>query len=334
MGRAVSGSSAHRRGGFAGDARSMGRHTSQTGRCTSWAGADYEPSLPETDRRLWTRGWARDERDEWTCLSRELGIDDERLYVAGCDGLRALRRSDGEREWFGEASLRSGVAVGDDRVYANGDDLLAVDATSGAVDWQAPTGGERLTRPAVAGETVVHTNRADGVVTAFDLEGEQRWQYRTGVETRSPTIDRGTVYIATADDPGRAGELLALNLVDSSVRWRAGTTGTVKRGTRPVVGNERVFLGCNGTDAGRLIALDRVDGAERWTFTDENSSVYEPALADGAVYAGSNDDHVYAFDRDGHPRWELETDRTVGTVVAGDDLVFASAGALLGLSRE
>jgi outer membrane protein assembly factor BamB len=289
---------------------------------------------PADGQTQWPVGWDGTEFDERLCLSRELGIDDERLYVAGCDGLRALRRSDGEREWFAETSLRSGVAVGPARVYANGDDLVAVDATSGEVDWRAPTGGERLTRPAVARETVVHTNRVDGVVTAFDLEGEQRWEYRTGVETRNPTIDRGTVYIATADDPARAGELLALNLGDGSVRWRAGTTGTVKRGTRPVVGDERVFLGCNGTDAGRLIALDRVDGAERWTFTDENSSVYEPALADGAVYAGSNDDHVYAFSRDGQPRWELETDRTAGAVVAGDELVFESAGTLLCLSRE
>jgi outer membrane protein assembly factor BamB len=62
--------------------------------------------------------------------------------------------------------------------------------------------------------------------------------------------------------------------------------------------------------------------------------VYEPALADGAVYAGSNDDHVYAFSRDGQPRWELKTDRTAGAVVAGDELVFESAGTLLCLSRE
>lgn len=128
--------------------------------------------------------------------------------------------------------------------------------------------------------------------------------------------------------------MLALNLADGNVRWRAATTCTVKRGTQPAIGDERVFLGCSGTDAGRLIALDKTDGAERWTVTDENSSVYEPALADSVVYAGSNDNHVYAFSREGRLQWEFETNRTVGTVVAGDDLVFASGVALLGLSRE
>lgn len=289
---------------------------------------------PADGQTRWRVEWNEDEFDERLCLQRNLGIDDEHLYVAGCDGVRALRRSDGEREWITEASVRSGVAVGADRVYANSDDLLAVNAMSGEVDWRAPTGGERLTRPAVGDGIVVHTNRINGVVTAFDTDGEQLWQHRTETETRSPAVANDTVYVATADDPGRVGELLALNRGDGEVRWRVDTTGTVKRGTRPVVGNKRVFLGCNGTDAGRLIAIDRSAGTESWTFTDENSTVYEPALADGGVYAGSNDDHVYAFGPDGRLRWELEGDRTVGTVVAGDDFVFASSGALLCLERE
>jgi hypothetical protein len=45
---------------------------------------------PADGQTRWTRGWAQDERDERFCLSRELGIHDERLYVAGCDGLRAV----------------------------------------------------------------------------------------------------------------------------------------------------------------------------------------------------------------------------------------------------
>ncbi|WP_284014715.1 PQQ-binding-like beta-propeller repeat protein [Halobaculum litoreum] len=289
---------------------------------------------PADGRTQWRVGWDEDEFDEWGCLQRDLGIGDDLVYVAGCDGLRGLSRADGEREWITSMSLRSGVAVGPDRVYANGRDLIAVDPGSGEVDWRAPTIGARLTRPAVGRGTVVHTDRVDGVVTAFDTDGAQVWQHHTGTETRSPTVADDTVYVATADDPGRTGELLALDRRDGNVRWRADTTGTVKRGTRPVVGDERVFLGCNGTDAGRMIAVDKRDGTERWTFTDGNTTVYEPALADDSVYAGSNDNRVYALGRDGRLRWEFETDRTVGSVVAGDDLVFASSGALFALVRE
>jgi outer membrane protein assembly factor BamB len=285
-------------------------------------------------RTQWTAEWDEEEFEDPLCLQRALGVDDEGVYAAGCDGIRALRRSDGEREWFADAALRSGVAVGPDRVYANSDDLLAVDVDSGDIDWRASITGERLTRPAAADGTIVHVDRVNGVVTAFDADGERLWRHRTGTETRSPTIADDAVYVATADRPGRAGEVLALNRADGSVRWRADTTGTVKRGTRPVIGDERVFIGCNGTEAGRLIALSKSDGTETWTFTDGNSTVYEPALADGAVYAGSNDDHLYAFGRDGRLRWDVETNRTVGTVVANENLVFVSSDALLALSRE
>jgi outer membrane protein assembly factor BamB len=85
-----------------------------------------------------------------------------------------------------------------------------------------------------------------------------------------------------------------------------------------------VYLGCSGRDTGRLVALDRSDGTERWRVTDDNSTVYQPVLADGTVYAGSNDDTLYAYTTAGERQWTVETDSTVGAVVAGEELVYAS----------
>jgi outer membrane protein assembly factor BamB len=42
------------------------------------------------------------------------------------------------------------------------------------------------------------------------------------------------------------------------------------------------------------------------------------------VYAGSNDNHVYAFSRTGEILWQLETNSVVGTVVAGENLLYAA----------
>jgi outer membrane protein assembly factor BamB len=42
------------------------------------------------------------------------------------------------------------------------------------------------------------------------------------------------------------------------------------------------------------------------------------------VYAGSNDNHVYAFSRTGETLWQLETNSVVGTVVAGVNLLYAA----------
>jgi len=278
---------------------------------------------PTDGSRQWVTEYSEDDFDQRLCLHSDIAVDDRRIYVPGCDGLRALRRSDGEQAWFVESPLRQGVGVGDGRVYANAEDLLAIDANSGDVVWRADTGGDRLTTPATTADGVVFTNRVDGVVTAFDVDGERRWDHRTDAETRSPTVAGDTVYVATSTEPGQSGRLLALNRADGAVRW-AVDTPSPKRGTRPVVDGDAVYLGCSGRDHGTLVALDRSDGTERWSFTDENSTVYDPAVTDDAVYAGSNDNHVYAFSPTGELRWQIETNSVVGTVVAGETLLYAA----------
>ncbi|MFC6989215.1 PQQ-binding-like beta-propeller repeat protein [Haloplanus sp. GCM10025708] len=278
---------------------------------------------PTDGSAQWIVEYDESEFDERLCLGSALAVDDSRIYVPACDGLRALGRANGTQEWFVGSPLRNGVAVGHGRVYANGEGLLAIDAGSGSVDWRAPLGGDRLTRPAVAGDAVVVTNRRDGVVVAYDAAAERRWRRRTDVETRSPTVADGTVYVATTSDPGRSGRLLALDLSDGSEQW-AVDTPSPRRGTRPVVGSDAVYLGCTGRNHGTLVALRRSDGSERWSFTDGNSGVYEPVVAGGTVYAGSNDDRLYAFSTDGDRRWTIDTGSTVGDVAVGDGLVYAS----------
>jgi outer membrane protein assembly factor BamB len=271
----------------------------------------------------WTVAYEEDNFDERLCLRSELAVDDRRIYVSACDGLRALRRSDGEQVWSVDSPLRSGVTVNGGRVYANGDDLLAIDADGGDIEWRVPTDGERLTRLAATEDVVVFTNRADGVVTAFDTDGEQRWTYRTETETRSPTIVDGVVYVATAPVPGREGRLLALDIEDGAILWNVETP-SLKRGTRPVVDTDAIYLGCNGRDSGRLVSRSRQDGSERWSFTADNRSVYEPVVDDGTVYAGSNDNTLYAFSLTGETKWTVDTDSTVGSVAVGDEFVYAS----------
>nr|WP_283102413.1 PQQ-binding-like beta-propeller repeat protein [Haloplanus sp. XH21] len=56
-----------------------------------------------------------------------------------------------------------------------------------------------------------------------------------------------------------------------------------------------VYLGCSGRDHGTLVALRQTDGTDRWSFTDQNSTVYEPALVGDMVYAGSNDNRIYGL---------------------------------------
>jgi outer membrane protein assembly factor BamB len=197
---------------------------------------------PTDGSKRWTIRYDEDEFDERLCLNSNLAVDDQHIYVSACDGLRALRQSDGEQSWVVGAPLRAGIAVEGGRVYANGDDLLAIDAESGDVDWRAAVGGERLTSPAATEDVVVFTNSRDGVVIAFDPDGNRRWTYHTETETRSPTIADGIAYVATTPNPGREGQLVALDLEDGTVQWTVDTPSP-RRGMRPVVGTDTVYLG-------------------------------------------------------------------------------------------
>ena len=284
---------------------------------------------PADGTERWTTGF---DTDRPVCVGGDLAADDDRLYVPGCDGLRALSRSDGAPRWTAPGETGS-VAVADGTVYAKRTDLVALDAADGTTVWRAPVGGSIPTRPAVAPGVVVAVNREDGAVRAFERDGTERWTHRTGAETRAPAAVDGTVYVAAGSPPGD-GRLIALDPADGTVRWRAETPFP-KRGERPVVGDERVFLGCSGSDAGRLVVHDRADGRRLWSYADDNGAVYRPAVAGGQVYAGSNDDTVTAFDRDGTRRWRVETDGVVGSVAADDERVYAATNErLLALARD
>lgn len=63
-----------------------------------------------------------------------------------------------------------------------------------------------------------------------------------------------------------------------------------------------------GSDDDRLYAVDR-DGAEIWQFAAGGDIVSSPAIgADGTVYVGSRDGGLYAVDRNGRQKWRFPAD--------------------------
>lgn len=289
--------------------------------------------VPSDGSARWSTSYDEDEVGGPVCVGGDLASDDRRLYVPGCDGLRALDRADGAAAWVAPGETGQ-VAVGDGVVYAKRTDLVVLDAADGSVRWRRDVGGSIPTRPAVGDGVVVATNREAGLVRAFETDGTARWTHETGVETRSPTVADGVVYVAATETPGRSGRLVALDAADGSVRWRVDTR-SLKRGTRPVVGPERLFLGCSGRDAGRLVAHARDDGSPRWSYTDDNSTVYQPVLAGDRVYAGSNDGALTAFSRDGAQQWQVDAGAVVGSVAVDGERVYASTNErLVAVARD
>jgi outer membrane protein assembly factor BamB len=124
---------------------------------------------------------------------------------------------------------------------------------------------------------------------------------------------------------------------DSSVEWTHGPGGRVDSVSDGVVYVHEMWEGdAVGSGAGELYALER-DGRERWTH--DTGSVYErPRLADGTLYAGSDDGVVRAFDAEaGEVEWryEVEPDESGGppnpTVEAVGEAGYVAAGRLIAL---
>ena len=213
-----------------------------------------------------------------------------------------------------EGTVRSSPAVTRDRVYIGSSDghLFALDRATGAVRWKYHAGGSVLSSPAVAKGLVLLAQR-NGTLVALDAaKGTRRWSVPTGAALpfpwgregwdfylSSPVIAGELVIFAAAD-----GNIYALDVATGRQRWRHAT-GTLIRSS-PAVADGYVVVG--GAD-GYLYALSLADGSRRWRGETEGATLDSekegfdrktiqgsPAIADGKVYVGSRDAHLYAFE--------------------------------------
>jgi len=231
-------------------------------------------------------------------------------------------------------------AVVDGTVYAGsysttqGDRVVAVDARTGTRHWEfrttAPVGGN----PTVYDGTV-YVGTDGGTLYALDAAtGTEEWAVGTGTTLSSPVVVDGVLYVGGSGlyalDPA-TGEVLfetpvsggsspavvngtvyvgsgsnavyAVDATNGTVRWTAGTNGTVE--SSPAVVDGTVYVGSHD---GSVYAFDADDGSREWRFETGALVRSSPAVADGTVYVGSDDGYVYALDATtGRPAWTYET---------------------------
>ncbi|WP_255151447.1 PQQ-binding-like beta-propeller repeat protein [Halorarius halobius] len=238
-----------------------------------------------------------------------------------------------------------------------------------AVAWAVDLPGEaRASAPSLAGG-VVHVVDGGGTLHALDArDGTRRWSVAvgTGPAAGPPTVtddgvvvagDGGTALVAdgetvwTADHAATAaavvgeavylptaGELLALDPVDGSVRWRVPFDGPVSRpaladgsvyataaglGAVSEAGETRWTAGSGGVDSLPVVAEDVLvgsydglfayatgDGRERWQFERGGGRGYDaPVATADSLYAvelvGEGPDALFALNRgdEPEPRW-------------------------------
>jgi outer membrane protein assembly factor BamB len=289
------------------------------------------------------------------------------VYV-NADQLYALDAETGSERWtFGPSGGGTTPAVAGETVFAcgSGGTLYAVDAADGSERWSTEA-GEDPGPPTVDDERVFVASGRDDTVRAFDADsGDRLWENRKpshdNVHSEAPAAVDGSVYPAGRD-------VTALSAGDGTLQWSQNRDNrhapTVRGDDLYTVGNDTLHeLDATGghnrqTGVGReiltsvtatrntlfvgnrddnLYALE-TDLSTRWRFDAGDDVNAAPAVADGVVYAGSNDRHVYAVDvTSGEELWRYETGRVVksppavvdGTVYVGSDdgRVYALAAA-------
>jgi len=203
-------------------------------------------------------------------------------YVAGPDGISAP------------------VVVGG-VVYVGSVDnhVFAFKATTGELLWQYATAGVVESAPAIA-DGVLYVGDGHGYLYALNANtGTLLWSYRVPENeiVASPAIANGVVYFG-ASQPifPQTGTLFALDVTTHQVAWQY--TWPYAIGATPVVANSKVFF--NST------AFNAVTGAMLWDAPVYFASI--PAITNGVVYVGSDDNDVYALNAStGSVLWSYRT---------------------------
>ncbi|AGB14848.1 WD40-like repeat protein [Halovivax ruber XH-70] len=216
----------------------------------------------------------------------------DELYVGTTESPRvyALGATDGEIEWNApvDAPVVDYPAVTDDAVYVGTENtamlqgwIHRVNRESGDVTWTRE--GSRMQSPAVADETIY--------APSLTMEVYEPSGFRSGVQSVSghilwtPAVTDGTsVVIGT-------GGILATKSRDDGPDWILELEGRPHSG--PVVAEDRVYL---VGDEAVLVGIDYQQGEVQWRRPLDGEFGRRPAVADDALFVGTSDGALYAFE--------------------------------------
>lgn len=246
----------------------------------------------------------------------------ERLFAVLFDGrVAAVSLVDGSALWQIEQPVSGRPAAGGGLVHVpTPSGLLALDARTGAVRWQAaleaPVSAPLLWK---AGWLIAALE--GGVLLALHAgNGGTVWRQVVdgGVGVR-PTIGGDRLYV-----PLDGGRIVVLDLLTGNPVWERRLDGA----PREILLSGDLFVGATDN---HFYRLSRRDGALRWRWRAGGDVAGLPAVDEQHVYFSSLDNTLRALDRsNGAQRWrELLPVRPTGGPRRAEDLIVQG-----GLTRE
>jgi outer membrane protein assembly factor BamB len=288
----------------------------------------------------------------------------ETLYCSNNDGrIFAIDAGSGRLKWEKKISVRTALRP---LVYGQAvlttdlkETVYAFEAATGRELWTMRSYGEVNADLRLAGATLFFTS-ADGSLNAVDLEHTFALA-RAGKKLGAPvevvvkkhqpvepialvlppiprvrfsqvTVKDELGYIALADTKENQALVYEINvrrgtsrlLTKFAVAFPAERFAQMV--TRPVVADDRLYVGCGD---GRLVALSRADGHLLWEAKADKEIADSPVATNQLVHFRSLDGHLYSYTRDGKEIWKAQ----VGVprfyraqIVADQEWLFMSAG--------
>ncbi|WP_123536884.1 outer membrane protein assembly factor BamB family protein [Halosimplex salinum] len=311
--------------------------------------ADATPprSAPETR-------WSR----EFSFCHRPV-IRGTRVVVNADDATVGLRATDGERLWESDSEPwgYETPTLGTDRAYVTGTDCaFGIELYTGEETWRGdPCHGANTASGTLANGRLYL--EYGGYFSALDETGQVTWASRHDAEG-SPAVTEETAYVATAfsveavdltatasewpwedpddDEPAHADD-------DAATKWSVPpeSRGALARiYESPAVAGATVFATTeyDNRPGGRLQALARTDGEERWSISsppehrpgDEREDAPDPVgqpvapvVTPDLVVTSLGDRRIRAVTHDGDDEWTTTVDRDVKELVGAAETILA-----------
>ena len=194
-----------------------------------------------------------------------VGSWDGRVYALdlGTGAERWVHRTEGDtldskKFGFDRRAVQGSAAIADGSVFVGSRDgaVYALDELTGVRRWRVSHHGSWVIGSPAVYATKVFAGSSDGhFIHALDpMSGREIWNLQTGANVlASPLVVGNSLVIATARTDAPAGDLLALDPANGTIRWRLPLDEASN--SSPAAADGELYL---GTEAGSVLAVHEV----------------------------------------------------------------------------
>ncbi len=285
--------------------------------------------------------------------------DQDTVYVGAENGkVYALDKSNGQFRWQCQVSpeeprafqLFSPACIHQGKLFIGSAtrQLACIDTRTGELLWQVPTSDWIRARPLVVNKTV-YAAGLDGMVTAFDFQGKQRWSVQAGHHAIFADLV-GNKNGILASSSGLY--LYSLNPQSGKPQWRHSLLQCIYEHDRriladvvagggdyqspPTVSQGKVFVGCPD----RFVhVVDHKTGQEHWRFETSGQVSGAVTIENGKVFFGQQGGNRRMYcvkESDGMPIWTADVGWVWTTSTPDGDRLYTGTveGDILCLSTQ